>query len=253
MNVLDRIANQSRAVGYSPAHKVLFALGLLFVVIGFDKIPVSIAAFLIVTLFTVGWARVSAATWFKIMLAQSTFLGLSLIALLFTTTASQPADALWGVAMWPGWVGVTESGLWFLGELFLRSVAAVACLNFLAVTTPMHDLIRLAQRYKAPELLIDLILLTYRFIWSLYETLQSMRTAQQSRLGYSSFKVGLRSAAQLGARLFIRTYQRMDALNTSWEARLGGTSMPIWHTRTHQAAYSLLVTLAGMIVLAALI
>ncbi len=250
MNVLDRIANQSRAAAFSPGHKALFAIGMLVIIVGFDSVFVSVTALVIVAAITLLWAQVTVATWSKVMLAESTFIAVSLVALLFTTAQSAPADALWGSNIWVGWIGITQSGLQFLGELLLRSVASVACLNFLALTTPLHDLIRLAQKLKAPDLLVDLILLTYRFIWSLYETLQAMRTAQQSRLGYSSYRTGMRSAAQLGARLFIRTYQRMDALNTSWEARLGGMNMPVWNVRVHQPAYLLIVALGCTLVLA---
>jgi len=61
--------------------------------------------------------------------------------------------------------------------------------------------------------------LIYRFIFTLLESMERMRVAQENRLGYVSFRRGLNSAAQLASRLFIETYLRSRRLQVALEGR----------------------------------
>ena len=70
-----------------------------------------------------------------------------------------------------------------------------------------------------PKLIVELMGLIYRFIFVLLETADTMITAQNSRLGYSSLSAGFRSLGTLVSTLFIRSYKRSDELYTALEAR----------------------------------
>jgi cobalt/nickel transport system permease protein len=81
------------------------------------------------------------------------------------------------------------------------------------------DLVNLLRRARAPMLLIDLMTVTYRFIFILFETLDRIYTAQCCRLGYSSSRRSLVSAGRLGSRLFIDAYRRSQRLQIALDAR----------------------------------
>jgi cobalt/nickel transport system permease protein len=93
-------------------------------------------------------------------------------------------------------------------------------MNFLALTTPLVDLVDLFRRWHVPTLLIDLMTVIYRFIFVLLDSFNRMYTAQESRLGYSSsFYRSLVNAGLLGSRLFIDAYQRSRRLQVALASR----------------------------------
>lgn len=61
--------------------------------------------------------------------------------------------------------------------------------------------------------------LIYRFIFVLLESAATIHTSQSSRLGYVTLKTSFRSTSQLFYALFIRSFQRAQAVATALEAR----------------------------------
>ena len=59
---------------------------------------------------------------------------------------------------------ITESSLHRAVTLFFQAMGAVCCLYFLGSTTPMPQLIEALRRCHAPELVIELMYLIYRYL-----------------------------------------------------------------------------------------
>lgn len=100
-----------------------------------------------------------------------------------------------------------------------RSLGAVSCLYFLALTTPMTEIIGLLRKLRVPALLLELMLLAYRHIFIFLENVRQVRLAQAARLGYSSVGNGWRSLAAVGGNLLLRTFRRSRQLHQSLLAR----------------------------------
>jgi cobalt/nickel transport system permease protein len=100
-----------------------------------------------------------------------------------------------------------------------RSLACLTALLFLALTTPLLDIISLLRRCKLPETLLDLMTLCYRTLFVLSEAVHETITAQSSRLGYSSLRLSLRSLGGLVANLTVQVWQRSLALHLAALAR----------------------------------
>jgi cobalt/nickel transport system permease protein len=93
-------------------------------------------------------------------------------------------------------------------------------MNFLALTTPLVDMLELFRRWRVPTILVDIMVIIYRFIFVLLESLERMYMAQDSRLGYhTSYFRAMNSAALLGSRLFIDAFQRSQRLQIALESR----------------------------------
>ena len=102
----------------------------------------------------------------------------------------------------------------------LRSIAAISCLLFLALTTPMASLLILLRRMRVPAGVVDLMSLTYRFLFLFMETLQVMTRAQASRLGYGTLRRAYRSLAMLTVSFFGRVLDRVRRLETGLASRV---------------------------------
>lgn len=94
-----------------------------------------------------------------------------------------------------------------------RSLGGLAGLLFLALTTPLPDIISLLRRCKLPDTLLDLMTLCYRTLFVLSETVHETLTAQSARLGHASFMLSLRSLGGMVANLSVHVWQRSQALH----------------------------------------
>ena len=120
-------------------------------------------------------------------------------------------EALLAIPVGPWEIGVTAASLAQAAQVFLISFAAVGITLGLALTTPMVDITEQLRRWHVPQLFVELMTLIYRFIFVLLETAQAMRTAQEARLGYSSWGRWLRSAGMLASNLYLRANTRAPA------------------------------------------
>jgi len=154
----------------------------------------------------------------KLMLLPLAFLLLGTVTVAINEVRD-PADMLWGMPVAALTVGITGKSLNTAATLFLRALAAVSCLYFLSLTTPLVEIISVLRKLRFPELFLELMSLVYRYIFVLLETAEKIYTSQSARLGYADLRKGYQSTGQLAASLFIRSYRRYLDLYTTLEAR----------------------------------
>ena len=83
----------------------------------------------------------------------------------------------------------------------------------------MPDILDVLKKLHCPKLLIELMLLIYRFIFVLLHTASSISMAQECRLGNKDYKTALSSFGKLGSVLMIRAMSRSNRLYDAMEAR----------------------------------
>ena len=104
-------------------------------------------------------------------------------------------------------------------ETSVRALAAVSCLSFLTLTTPLADLVPLVRRTGVPPGIVELMLLIYRLIFVFAERALTGQRAQAARLGYSRFDRSLRALGGLAGSLFQRALERARRLEIGLAAR----------------------------------
>ncbi|MHB8922899.1 MAG: energy-coupling factor transporter transmembrane component T family protein [Thermoleophilia bacterium] len=62
--------------------------------------------------------------------------------------------------------------------------------------------------FRAPATFVEVMQLTYRYLFDIHAEFSRMREAQRSRLGWSTARAGLASSRMLGGSLFLRVYER---------------------------------------------
>lgn len=202
-------ANRWRKV--TPAAKALFALGG-FVAAFVARAPhaaVAIAGILAVT--TLAGPAIPAGRYLRVALPALLFLALSCLSLAVSLDLGNETD---GVAL-----HLSSAGTGKVAEVGARSLAALAALLFLVLTTPLIDLIALLRRLRVPEILLELMVLCYRMLFVFSEALHDTLTAQSARLGYATPRLALRSLGQLTANLTVQIWQRAHGLHVAAQAR----------------------------------
>lgn len=205
MTPIDRIAQTNRWRRRSLLEKSLLALGLLALALA---LPVGVGT--VAVLVAAGGAAILGAG------VSPRGFGLALLAPLgFALTGAATllvaVDGT-GVHFAPG--GVVEAG-----ALVLRSTAAVSALLLLALTTPATDLVAGLSRLGVPRDIVEVALLTYRFLLLLADTALAMDAAQAARLGHDGWRRRIRSAGLVAANLLPRAMDRANRLETALAAR----------------------------------
>jgi cobalt/nickel transport system permease protein len=114
---------------------------------------------------------------------------------------------------------LAEAEFFHIAHASSRSLACLTALLFLALTTPLTDIIALLRRCKLPETLLDLMTLCYRTLFVLSEAVHETITAQSARLGYMTLTISLRSLGVLVSNLMVQVWQRSLALHTAAQSR----------------------------------
>ena len=197
--LIEQCAYANRWRSVSPAAKGLFALGGFVAAFAARQPAIASAVAVLITLATVLGARVALKRFIRVALPPLGFLLLGCLSLAYSLDFSDETRGL--VMRWlpSGWSPVEQ--------LAARSCGALAALLFLALTTPMIDLIALFRRLKFPEVLLEIMVLCYRMLFVFSEALHDTRTAQSARLGYAT------------ARLTLQIWQRAHALHIAAQSR----------------------------------
>jgi cobalt/nickel transport system permease protein len=221
MHIIDRYAYTNLIRAVDPAQKVGLSLAVLAICLVSNEPLVGLAAVVWMWGLAVWLARLSGWTFARVLFAEFLFFVLTTMGVAVSLSFSDPRPlADWAVQAGPVWLSTSRQGLDLAVHLVARALGATAAMNFLALTTPLVDLVELFRRWRVPGLLIDLMTIIYRFIFVLLDSLDRMYMAQDSRLGYhTSFYRTMTSAGLLGSRLFIDAYQRSQRLHTALESR----------------------------------
>ena len=145
------------------------------------------------------------------------FLFLSTIAIMFNIK-KVPLD-LFAIPVGNWYITASTDSFFYALQLILTALAAVSCLYFLSFTTPMPDILEVLRKLHCPGLLIELMLLIYRFIFILLDTASAISTSQNCRLGNKDYRTSLKSFGLLGSVLMIRAITRSNKLYDAMEAR----------------------------------
>ena len=206
--LIEQCAYGNRWRNVSPAAKGLFALGGFIAAFAAGRPAHAAAVAGMMTLAAVAGAGVPFARFLRVALPPLGFLLLGSLSLAFSLAYTPDLVVRW---LPSGWAPIAQ--------LAARSGGALASLLFLALTTPMIDLIALLRRLKMPEVLLELMVLCYRMLFVFSEALHDTRTAQAARLGYATPRLALRSLGSLTANLTLQIWQRAHALHVAAESR----------------------------------
>ena len=209
--LIEQLAYANRWRSVSPAAKGIFALGgfVAAFAAGAPMAAVVVAGVLVAV--TLAGARISIGRYLRVAAPALFFLAMSSLSLAFSLSVSEKTGGLS--------FQLTSVGLHKAAEVSARSLAALTALLFLALTTPLIDMIALLRRLKTSEVLLEVMVLCYRMLFVFSETVHDTLTAQSARLGYATPRLAMRSLGGLAANLTLQVWQRARALHVAAQAR----------------------------------
>ncbi|MGQ9557860.1 MAG: cobalt ECF transporter T component CbiQ [Desulfurispora sp.] len=226
MYIIDYYACTNKLKHSHPGEKIFFALGgmILALTARHPLPPLLILAGNIFLL--VKPAGIPGRVLLRLLALPLAFLLPALLPVLLQWQ-STPRDLIWMVAAGGGYLGVSAAGIHLTLQVAARSLAAVTCLYFISLTTPVSDWREFCRRLHLPPLLLDLMTLIYRYIFILAQTAASMHLAQVLRLGYGGLWPSIRHTALLLANLLQKSYQTMQSINIAMQSRNFQDELPV--------------------------
>jgi len=106
---------------------------------------------------------------------------------------------------------IYSEGIYFGMLAFARCISAVAVLNLLILVTPITTVMDSMAWFRMPPVLIDTMMIMYRYIGILSEESTRMYRAQASRCGHSksvSYSKRLTNYGNIAGSLIVRAFDR---------------------------------------------
>ncbi|MGI6028113.1 MAG: cobalt ECF transporter T component CbiQ [Candidatus Heteroscillospira sp.] len=215
----DRYAYLSRLRGTDPIPKLILSLSALLVCLMCESIAVGLFTLLCMSALSVLLGGQRPGVVLRFLRLPVAFLLIGCVTIVFRPV-QEGESALWSVCFFSRWVwGVTGEWLFQGAMVFCKAMGTIAAMYFLSLNTPMTDIVMALERLRVPRLFTELMELIYRFIFILAETASRIRTAQESRLGYTGFRRSVESLGLLSSVVFLRAWRRGDRVWSALESR----------------------------------
>ncbi|HAA89579.1 MAG TPA: cobalt ECF transporter T component CbiQ [Peptococcaceae bacterium] len=245
---IDQYAYINRLSHVHPAEKMVLALATMFVCLAFPSPVVSFLVILLMTGLIVWQAGIPFRFYFKLMLVPLGFLLIGVLAVA-VNLAKDATSFFWGIQVGSCTLGVSRQGLMLSAMLLTKSLAAVSCLYFLSLTTPMVEIFAMCRRLRLPPLLVELMSLVYRYIFVLLETAEKIYISQTSRGGYTNLKTTYVSMGQLISNLFSKSWHTSKVLYLALLSRCYTGELSVLERPYHMSPKRMLLIITTELVL----
>ncbi|YAF97183.1 MAG: cobalt ECF transporter T component CbiQ [Nodularia sp. CChRGM 3473] len=251
---IDALAYTNRLRWLAPEQKLLFAIALL-ILTAFVHPPIQILIAIWMSTWTVIYARIPLKIYLKLVYIASFFWLTSLLALVINGIHLDHLkiienDAIIGLNIGSYYIYISNQGIEQGWTILARAIASLACLYFVMLTIPFTELLQTLRRFGFPVLLTDILLLMYRFIFVLLNTASEVWIAQQSRGGYCTFRIGIKSLSLLIGQLLKRTLENYRQVSLILASRGFNGEFKVWHPhRYHLSKRYAIEAIIGYLIL----
>lgn len=216
--LIDRYAYTNKLANSNPYIKfviVVISLGLTTIT---KNNYINLAIFFIMGSLTTIVAGIPLRKYIKILLLPMSFLLISILTILISFGAVD--IYIWSVKILGTYIGITNISFNQSLLLTTRVLGSISATFFLGLTTPLNNIIQVFKKMHLPNTIIELIVLIYRSIFIFIEEVTEIRTGQEIKFGYSSFKKSLKSTSLLLRSLFLRVMLRYKDMVIALECKL---------------------------------
>lgn len=209
--LIEQSAYSNRWRQVSPAAKGLFSLCGLVAAFAATTPATACGIAAVLCVITVLGAGIPPMRYVRVAVPALLFLAISTLSLIISLKIGDSVGELS--------LNLAKTEYHQVAQVCGRSIGGLAALLFLALTTPLTDIIAFLRRLKAPEVLLDIMILCYRTLFVFSEAIHDTITAQSARLGYATIRLSMRSLGGLVANITVQVWQRSQALHLAAMSR----------------------------------
>ena len=109
-------------------------------------------------------------------------------------------------------VNVAATGWAMFQGVVIKGILSVTCLTLLTTSTPFPQLLAALENFKVPKVITMILSFMYRYIFLIEDEAMKMWRAMKSRRAGSSRRLHFRAIANMIGILFIRSFERGEAV-----------------------------------------
>ena len=201
--IIDDYAYRNKLSKVNPNMK--FAIGMLLLILSLIN-PYNYISLLVIGIMSfviVGIAKIEFKDYIHFIKIPFIFLILSIIMILLNL-----------------YIGVSNESIVSSTRLFFRALSCLTCIYFIMLTTPFNQLIFVFKKLHLPDIVLEISMLMYRFIFIFMEEVADIRKSQELRFGYINLKNAYNSFGLLVNMLFKRMMIRYDEMSIALDMKL---------------------------------
>lgn len=216
---IDKCAYTNSLRNFNPMYKLMISFIALIVSIITNNINLHLIIMIIISIMIIFWAKVDIKLYIKCLKIPIYFLFigtiLNLISISFENTGFLLNIKIFGI-----YIGTTEFSIDNSIHILLRALSCIISIYFLILTTPFNQLIIILKKMYIPDVLIELMILTYRFIFLFLEEIKDIYKSQQLKFGYNNLKNSYNSTSLLIKVLFFRMMKKYEEMSITLDIKL---------------------------------
>ena len=217
MITMDQYAYESKIKQWNPIVKMLLSMTTLFTCVLVSNNFFSLLVFFFMAWACIGWSGLGWKTFGKLCCIPVGFLIIGVLTI--AVSFPQEPVGMVNLAFFSRYIAITRDGLDLAVNIFLKSMAGVSCLYFLYVSTPVSEILGVFDKMKVPQILTEMMMMIYRFIFILINTMEQMMVASKSRLGNISYGRQLKTMAAMSTSVFVNSFKRSTDILNAMESR----------------------------------
>lgn len=217
--IIDDYAYKNKLSKVNPNMK--FAIGMLLLILSLIN-PYNYISLLVIGIMSfviVGIAKIEFKDYIYFIKIPLVFLILSIIMILLNFSKDKES-LLYGINIGSLYIGVSNESIVSSTRLFFRALSCLTCIYFIMLTTPFNQLIFVFKKLHLPDIVLEISMLMYRFIFIFMEEVSDIRKSQELRFGYINLKNGYNSFGLLVNMLFKRMMIRYDEMSIVLDMKL---------------------------------
>lgn len=248
-DILDDYAQTNALREINPRLKLLLGLGSIMLCVFSTSVVAPAVIAVTMGVLTVMKAKIPAGFYLKLLMVPLSFAIFSCAAILFVQGSADPiiSIGIMGLKLEASRQGANLAAL-----LLARTFGGMSALFFIALTTPMVELFSVLRSIGVPEVIVELSMLIYRYIFVLLGEAAMIRDAQEMRLGYSSLRSSFNSFAMLSSVLFLRAWDQGERLMIAMDSRCYDGRLDLAENSPRISAMSIASVLAFEVAVAAI-
>ncbi len=218
MFYIDQVVYTNKMRSSHPGEKLAFALVTMLISVIANQPVVHLTVVVIMVGFLAIRAKIPGYVILKLFFVPTAFLVMGVITIAVQISPFE-TGMLFNMNVGSYYFGVTKTSAAVAAVTLLKSLSAVSCLYFLVLTTPIIEVINILKALRTPAVVLDLMMIVYRFIFIFVETAFQIYFSQSSRWGYLGFKGSINSFGLLFANLWVKSFTKSQAIFTSLLSR----------------------------------
>lgn len=217
--IIDDYAYKNKLSKVNPNMK--FAIGMLLLILSLIN-PYNYISLLVIGIMSfviVGIAKIEFKDYIHFIKIPFVFLILSIIMILLNFSKDK-GSLLYSINIGSLYIGVSNESIVSSTRLFFRALSCLTCIYFIMLTTPFNQLIFVFKKLHLPDIVLEISMLMYRFIFIFMEEVADIRKSQELRFGYINLKNAYNSFGLLVNMLFKRMMIRYDEMSIALDMKL---------------------------------